>query len=318
MPDRRVRGWPRHEQGEPVYTRELGHILSRAYGTDAHFVQYATPNDRRLTKDALDHLDKVEIGCIAFDIDCAAVHGTPAPAPAAWRAEVVDRVRALAKVHGQPFQYGTRGGERLVFSLSSPRVLRSSEDAKGWAQDYAITISYFERRFGLQCDPACADWTRLFRCPHATREPGGKPEQWPTYGDPYRIAALRIDASAEDVATARARSKAFAAARVLDFTPCSADGYGLLYHALRLRGSLRQARGSNAFLIRCPNEAQHSTGDSADGSTLLYLPAHGKEIGAICCLHAHCSDLNVRDWLRLFSETELDDARRAAGIRRAG
>jgi hypothetical protein len=315
--DRRVRGWPRHDQGDTAYVRELGDVLSRTYRSDAHFCQYRSPNARRLTSDAIDHAD-VELGCIAFDIDCAAVHGTPEPAPAAWRAEVVDGVRALAEVHGQPFLYGTRGGARVVFSIPSPRVLSSSEDAKVWAQDYSIALVHIERCFGLQCDPACADWTRLFRCPRATREPGGKAEQWPTCGDPYRIAALQIDASAEDMATARARSKAFAAARVLDFEPCLADGYGLLFHALRARGSLRRAHGSNAFVIRCPNEAQHSTGVTADGSTLLYLPARGEEIGAVCCKHAHCDRMRVSDWLRLFNDSELADARRAAGIRRAG
>jgi hypothetical protein len=317
MPDRRSRGWPRHEQGESVYVRELGHILARTYRTDGHFVQYATPNGRRLTMDALDHLE-VEIGCIAFDIDCSAVHGSPEPAPETWRVELIEQVRALAAVHGEPFLYMTRGGGRIVCRLPSPVWLRANEDAKRWAQDYAITVAYLDRCFGLQCDAACADWTRLFRCPRATREPGGGPERWPTYGDPYRIASLQIDASSEDMATARDRSKAFAAARVLDFTPCSADGYGLLYHALRARGSLRHARGSNAFVIRCPNEAQHSVGSTADGSTLLYLPARGEELGMVHCKHAHCSGLRVRDWLRLFSETELDVARQAAGIRRTG
>jgi hypothetical protein len=312
--DRRVPGWPKYEHGERAYVLPLGAALMREYSTDAHFTQYVTPIRRRLNGDALEQLEGVELGVIVFDIDCPAVHGTSEPAPQEWRDDLRSKLEALAQVHADPFVYFTRGGARVVFAQSTPTVLRARDDAQKWRREYAITLAYFERRFGLVFDAACADWTRLFRLPRVVRE-GGRREQWPILGDETRIGALLIDATAEDIALARSRSKAFDKARVRDLAPSStSDGYGLLFHALNARGDIGREHGSGAFLVRCPNEAQHSCGVTGDGSTVLYLPASSEEIGAIHCLHGHCANNRVRDWLRLFSDAELEQARRRAGI----
>jgi hypothetical protein len=127
----------------------------------------------------------------------------------------------------------------------------------------------------------------------------------------------------DDLATASAKLKnAFNVERkrMLDFAPCHSDGYGLLYHALRARGDLVRQFKANSFLVRCPNEASHSSGKTGDTSTVLYLPAAGEHVGHLHCLHGHCSGLKARDWLRMFSDSEIESARVAAGLpsRRVG
>ena len=313
--DKYARGWPKHEQGERGYVMHLGRALERSYRTDAHFVAYRTPNDRRLRTEAIEALGAIEITATVFDVDCAEVHGTTEPVPDEWRRTLREGVRDLATVHPDPYFYETRGGARVVYVQTEPTVLRSQADAIAWRQDYAIAVAHLANVFGIVADPACSDWQRHYRLPQATREAGGMPENRLVIGDPHKIGALLIEPSNADVAAAKQLSKAFKVRRVLNLQTSGAGGDGLLYHLLRRQGGLFREHGRDAFVIRCPFEHEHSTGSTGDGSTLLYLPAVGHEIGAIHCLHGHCAGRTVRDWLGAFSDSELTEARRAAGIR---
>ncbi len=322
----RVFGWPDRIEGrasarDRTYVVPLGHALERSYTSDAHFVQYECPSDprspiwpRRLCVDVFDRGLEVAMSCIVFDVDDPEMHGSKLPARDAWRAELRANMAKLHDAHPGPFYYETRGGARVVYTLPEPTILRTSADGKRWSEDYAIAAAYLERVFGIEVDRACADWTRLFRLPHATREPNGKPEDRLVIGDPHNIGALQIKASPADMERARKVSKAFREAREIDFTPCTGDGQGLLFHLLRAQGFLMRARGSDGYVIRCPNESKHTGGKRGDGSTLLYMPARGHEIGAIDCKHAHCQSLRFTDWLGFFDESDLDAARKAAGI----
>ena len=66
-------------------------------------------------------------------------------------------------------------------------------DKEAWRERYRRELLYLARRFGIEGDPACADWTRLYRLPHTTRDEGGKPEDLPTEGDPELRRGLRAD-----------------------------------------------------------------------------------------------------------------------------
>lgn len=311
FPDKRACGWPRWPRGTWADVCTLSQALSRAYSTDAHFCAYETPNGRRLTHEALERGKRPALSVAVFDVDCPAVHGTSEPAPESWRAALLDQVAELARAHPDPFVYMTRGGARIVYTQAEPTVLACQQDAQRWSQDYMIACAYLARRFGIVADPACKDWQRFYRLPRATRELGGKPERWPMYGDPARVGVLMGDAAVEDMVAARRESKAFAPRRVLQFEDSSSDGLGLLFHLLRARGAIIRAHVGGAHVIRCPRESSHSTGCSGDGSTLLFPPAIGKSLGAIACLHGHCSNMSARDWLREFADHELDTARRA-------
>lgn len=311
--DRFVRGWPRHEHGERTHSLPLGDAMTRSYSSDAHFAAYTSPIARRLTREAIDAGVAVEIGMIAFDVDCAEAHGTPEPASERWRRALRERVQALAAEHPSPYYYETRGGARILYTIAEPFSLASHDDARRWSQNYAVGCAYLARRFDIFADMSCADWQRLYRLPRATRDAAKAPENWPEWGDPCAIGSLVIDASRDDVALARERCKAFSVRRVTDSVPCVSTGRGLLYHALAARTDVLAER-RDGYVIRCPREHEHSAGRTGDGSTMLFPPAPGEEIGAIHCLHGHCSGMRARDWLRCFSDAELERARSAAGI----
>lgn len=309
-----LKGWPKNEQGGQTDLVLLSQALVQAYSTDAHFAQYQSPIRRRLTKGAAERLGSVTLDVISFDVDCPETHGTPTPAPESWREQERDKLRALWAVHPGMFAYETRGGYRFLYRQPLPTLITNAADALSWSQDYTICRMYLHRCFGFEIDKSCADWQRLFRLPRATRDGKDRPEDWPMYGNPESIATLVIEPSELDLSNARA-CKAFKKRKVLDLKPCRSDGHGLLYHALSARRDILGPH-EGGYLIRCPRESAHSCGSTGDTSTVLYLPANGKELGFIYCKHSHCVELSVRDWLRCFSDSELDAARERAGIRR--
>ncbi len=311
FPDKRACGWPRWPRGTWAEVCSLSSALSRSYSTDAHFAAYETPNGRRLTREAIDRGKRPVLSVAVFDIDCPAVHGSSAPAPEDWRAALLEQVAELARAHPAPYVYMTRGGARIVYTQPELVVLCSQADAQRWSQDYAIAVNYLARRFGIVADLACKDWQRFYRLPHATRDLGGKPERWAVHGDPAHIGSLSIDATTADVTAARRTSKVFVKRQALAFEPCVSDGRGMLYHLLSASGAIIRPHADGAHVIRCPRESSHSTGFTGDGSTLLFPPAIGKSVGAIACLHGHCSNMSVRDWLQLFSEGDIETAQRA-------
>jgi hypothetical protein len=324
MSGARAMGWP-EEPGktramrpeDKAYVMPLSRALMRSYTTDAHFTAYATPNGRRLKMSSLEHT-AVRIDVLVFDVDCDEVHGKGVPAPVQWRAESREKMLALRSAHKGFYYYESRGGMRIIYRQPIPFVLTSPEDARQWRQDYAVTAAYFKRMFDLDVDPACSDWTRLFRLPQATRTPGKGPEDYPTAGDPHFVESLWFEPTEEDLADAqKILPRAFDEKKhVTSFEPCSSDGYGLFYYAMRDRGLLIREFRSGVFVVRCPNEAHHSCGKTGDRSTFLYLPNAGQPLGFLHCLHAHCAHMQARDWLDLFSEHELSAAKSAAGLTR--
>jgi hypothetical protein len=149
---------------------------------------------------------------IVFDVDDPTTHGTFEPASDEWREKQRARCRRLESEHPGAFFYDTRGGDRCVYRLREPSVIRDPQDATKWRQEYAVIRENLLRRFDISVDPACSDWTRLFRLPHATRDRESGPERRPTYGDPRNIGGLHVRAELCDVEAARAASKAFSRA----------------------------------------------------------------------------------------------------------
>ncbi|MDB4988673.1 MAG: helicase, phage-associated protein [Myxococcaceae bacterium] len=319
MRDRYVRSWPDKPgkpAGERSYVMPLGKALTRSYTSDAHFTSYASPVGRRLSRDALSQTP-VQMTCVVFDVDCDETHGSSQPAPEEWRQQLRAKMAGLHEDHPSSYFYETRGGARIVYTLSTSVVLTGPPDEAQWRQQYAVALAYLARRYGIRGDPACGDWTRLFRLPCATRDPAIGPECRLVVGDAGCIGPMMIKATTADVLAAKRATKVFDDRRVLSFEPSGVIGDGLLFHALSARGYVARQHDAKSYVVRCPNEAEHSSGHTADGSTLLYRSAAGEEVGAICCLHAHCSGLRVQDWLKMFSRSELDAARLAAGIKRS-
>jgi len=311
MRDRYVKSWP--ADGPAIYPLEVGKAMDRAYATDAHFVQYTSPHRRRLCRQALDAGAVATINVIVFDLDCPAVHGSKEPAPEEWRAETLALMLGLVEVHPGAFFYFTRGGCRIVYRQPVPVTIACARDESQWSLDYIITLAYLARRFGLLCDAACLDWTRLFRLPRATREPG-KVERHDMYGDPHAIGVLTFTPDAADVSKAEAQHKPKAARAEVTGPAYVGNGQGVFYHALRARGDIVRDH-AQGHVIRCPRERHHSSGHTGDGSTLLYPPSGQSTLGGIHCLHSHCAGIDMRSWRNEFTREELDAADKAAGLR---
>ncbi len=130
------------------------------------------------------------------------------------------------------------------------------------------------------------------------------------YGDPAHVGALMINASHADVADVGGQKKLTrAATRMLRIAPYCASADGVFYQLLHARGDIIRPHGSDAYVIRCPNELAHTSGETGDTSTLLYRPGFGQSIGTIHCFHGHCSNLRLGDWLAMFGEPEIAAAR---------
>lgn len=296
---------------EKAWTVPLSEALTRRYSRDAHFAQYAcVDNDRRLGRKALEHGFAVKLGCIVFDVDCPATHGSPTPAPERWRVELRAKVANLAVEHPAPVYYETKGGARIVYRQLETFVVAEARDAQRWTQEYEVARTYFARRFAIEVD-ACGDWPRLFRLPHATRTPGGTPEAWPSLGDPKHVGALKIEPTRADVHAAMKSSRAFFGQWRNERSRPELRGTGILFHLVAIRDAImREHHSDGAFVVVCPRQERHSTGSDGDGSTLLFPPTEAHPQGTVYCLHSHCERFRGFEWFSEFSIDELKEAER--------
>jgi hypothetical protein len=300
-----------------VYPIELGEALERPFRTDVHILPYRPAHGWRLNRTALDAGVAVEMTAVLFDFDCAATHGTPEPAPESWRREIREKVCALFDAEGAGFYYETKGGARVAYGQATPTVISTQDNAKEWSRGYAVLAANLKRRFDLAADPSCGDWQRSFRAPRATRTPGGPHENWPVFGDANRIADLFIEATAEDVETVKRASTVFQASRPAKPSAPGAGGDGLLYHALDLRGHVGDKAPRGGWIALCPNRSEHTVDTDWTDTTIVVPPSSGNEVGLIVCKHGHCSEkFTVKQWLAMFSDSELERARERAGVAR--
>jgi putative DNA primase/helicase len=187
----------------------LAVAMTRDFRTDAH-CQAVCVSDApfRLKKAAIPKLpDGVPITAFLVDVD-----GPDHAADDAWFGGERGKIQALLAAHPGGFCYRTRGGYRLVYELSG-HVIRDDDDGHRWRLFYHRSLLHLARDFGIVGDPACSDWTRLFRLPHATRDPKRGPENLETIGDATAIGAWTYEPNdlAADIATVRGLHDAFLA-----------------------------------------------------------------------------------------------------------
>lgn len=207
------RAWPRYDDGGRALYQSAASALESRYATDAHVAAYSVPAvPRRLDGGAPGHLvDGAPLG-VAMAFLIIDLDGPGHQAPPAWREDVAARVDRVLAEHPGGFFYETRGGGRLVWRRASPFVITTEVDARTWKLTYWRTLLYLSRRYGLEGDPACADWTRLYRAPHATREGGSHPEQLPTVGDPGLGEAFAFEPPEVDLGLDLAEARRLASA----------------------------------------------------------------------------------------------------------
>lgn len=194
-----LRAWPKHPEGGAAGYQLAAAALCGKYSSDAHAAAYSAPSvPRRLDKGApgqpVDGAPLVVLVAFLFvDVD-----GADHKADPAWRQSEASKItRALAELPGG-FCYQTRGGYRLVWRLAQPFPITGPDDAARWRRHYWRALLSLSRRFAIEGDPACSDWTRLYRLPYATRpradgSPGEAPEELPTEGDPELAPALAFE-----------------------------------------------------------------------------------------------------------------------------
>lgn len=184
LPHARVHGWPKHSDAPHGQCPELGDALAREYATDAHHTAYAPDPlaPRRLTKEVLG-VAPVAMQLVVFDVDDEEAHREHRPASDAWREVEAPKQRALLEAHPGAVVFDTRGGYRVVALLEAPVAIATADDIPRWSRFYLLQLGYLSRRFGIIADPACKDWQRLYRLPHATRDGGPSPERRRVLGD---------------------------------------------------------------------------------------------------------------------------------------
>lgn len=153
----KVPAWP--ETGARAERLELLDMLTKEFTTDAHYQPLDAPGSpiARLKHDSLPLLSAPP-RVVAFVVD---VDGPDHGRSASWDTELVERAKRLP---GRPFGYWTRGGARFVWHLDEPAPIAT------WSAWYLDALTRITAVSGIVGDQACADWTRLYRAPHATRD----------------------------------------------------------------------------------------------------------------------------------------------------
>lgn len=314
IPFQTRRARPKYHDAKSVSYLPLHVALTRPFTTDAHFAAYSLcTSPYRLSSGAVGHPDLpdgVPMVASIFDVD----GHTQVDIEAWWHAECL-KVMALRAQHPDLFVYRTRAGYRTLGVLLEPIILRTREDVEAWRQRYLTWVAYLARVFDIQADSSCQDWTRLYRAPHATRNPDGVPEDHETIGDARHVGIWKPEFTSEDVTRAASFSKRHATRAPRAPTGVRySTGEGLLFHTFHARGWLGGEIEAGKWSVACPWEASHTKGERFDTSTVLWAPGPGEEVGWWHCSHSHCQGRDLRDVLALFSESELAMARQAAGI----
>lgn len=186
FPHRALRAWP-NPGAAPVLYLSVELVLTERFSTDAHFGAYSLPDyPYRLRRDAYAHTggQYPVMTLVVFDIDCKSAHETARIASDDWFAREMEKVQRLLTQHPGAFIYRTRGGYRLIYRALDGIRIDGEEAEYGWRLSYIRSGTYLAERFNIVIDPTCKSWAWTFRAPHATREPGGPPEDRETFGDP--------------------------------------------------------------------------------------------------------------------------------------
>ncbi len=303
----KARSYPKHAEGGRAHYMPATEALTRRFPFDAHTAAYSAPSiPRRLGTDAaLDLPGGIQMVAAIFDVDGEGHIATDQW----WEAEKAKFFRLREDT--PLFAYRTRGGYRLVGVLDEPILLTRKADAAKWKRQYLVWMAHLQRKYGIVADPACADWPRLFRLPHATREVSGKPEELETIGDVKDIGIWAPVITGEDIALAAELQRKKARARAIQVHG-PVLGEGALFHAFLARAWVGPEIEVGKWTVKCPWESNHTKGVTFDSSTVLYAPGPGESLGWVHCAHTHCAGMDLRDVLAVFSPSERDAARDAA------
>lgn len=195
-----------NDPATPVEIHTFDDAFSKPFKTDAHFISYypvgvGITQFPRLNKPILPKIRSnggdIVASCLVLDYD--------SPDKATWTRERLDswllHLNAVADEWPAAFQfnvfYTTRHGCRLVYVYDAPVPVDIAEGKHHWM------VQEFQRR-GLSFDPACSDWTRLFRLPYVMRDntPTWEDDIKEVYIQPHHRLDSESMPTAERVSTA--------------------------------------------------------------------------------------------------------------------
>lgn len=221
-----LRAWPGHDDGGRALYQPVRPALESRYATDAHTAGYSAPSvPRRLDKGAPGSIVDGSPLVVPMVVQFVDVDGADHKADPAWRVEENAKIAHLFEVH-PGFAFHSRGGYKLAWRRAAPFLVTSDDDAARWRLHTWRTLLYLSRRFAIVGDPACADWTRLFRLPHTTRpqldgQPGAGPEELPVSGDPELATPFAFEPDPADLGADLAEAR-----RLHQLHPATVDGDG--------------------------------------------------------------------------------------------
>jgi hypothetical protein len=324
IPSQREFSYPKeHVKARPVSYAPLDAILTCDWSTDAHMAAYSVPElPYRLSTHAVYLDNDVLMVLFIVDVDCEQSHAASGghgdlPAPDDWWLSELHKLDGLRHAFPGAFIYRTRGGYRILYWLPVPYRLQTDVDIDAWKLRYLSWVAALRQRFHIYADPACQDWTRLFRVPHATRTPGSSPDYYEILDRPDQIGLWTCVPTDQEMDMAKTLTKRPGMPRKQredTLITVAAAGDGALYHAFRSRGWIGRQIEAGKWSVRCPWEDRHTKGAPFNTSTVLFGPGPGDRWGWLHCSHAHCQGRDLRDVLRLFSESELIPAKREAGV----
>lgn len=191
VPDKFSPGLPNPSSGGER-TMPLALALTDTFATDAHLSAYYPGHEepRRINNEAIGARDGVVMLAAIFDVD-----GPDHKASPEWFEAERPKIQRVRDATGC-FAYRTRGGYRLASLLPEPIAIASADDAAAWSRLYHGWRRSLGLTFQVEADPT-ADWNRLFRAPHATRDPGGTPEHLEVFGDPRDVGRWTIPCAIE-------------------------------------------------------------------------------------------------------------------------
>lgn len=197
-----VRAWPLHDDGGRAEYVPLGEALRRRFTFDAHTAAYSMPSTRRrLNGLAPERLGGVRMALAIFDVD-----GKDHRATDEWRRAELAKLAKLRRAMPGLLAYMTRGGYRIIGAFLAAVVICTREDVATWRRRYVASVRFLEREFGILADgvkergPSVSTWCCLFRLPHATREPRGRPEERLIIGDVDRVGVWTFEPGPEELA----------------------------------------------------------------------------------------------------------------------
>lgn len=185
---RYARGYPLHPEGEPAFYGPFSEACTTPFEFDAHVAAYSCPEIPRRLAGSVWTACKPVMSLWIVDVD-----GPNHKADDVWWASERTKVRALFDAHGWSYCYRTTGGYRIVYGLRDEFVIDSEIAAKRWRASYQDWLGILKRDFGIEGDPACADFARCFRLPRVRRDDVdvvpldevGEPDRMLRWREPY-------------------------------------------------------------------------------------------------------------------------------------